>query len=148
MSWVTECLKQRKEAVAPPLKELTQGQSSPAWWHVWEAVKQVVEHDVLEYNNARGRQYTIRTESSVLFQVFPSQPPLDSAVFQIDRQTGVIQVDCPIDHPGTPRRGHLKIMGESIVPLSEFVGTPQPTATPMTPEKFSEFILKPLFFPE
>jgi hypothetical protein len=144
MSWVTDCLQQKRETSAlrtgTPLPAQT-----PPWQSVWKKVAKVIEAHVLEFNEARGPQYTV-SSNEVLVQVVPKQPPTDLAVFYID-PTGVIQVDCPIPHPGTPRRGQFKISEDLIVPVGNFLGLPPPGGEPMTPEQFSEFILKPLLFP-
>ncbi len=145
MSWVTDSLKQKKGA--PPEDEVTvTSRTSPAWEPVWNEIARVIERDVLEFNDARGPQYMV-SSNSLLVQVIPKQPPTDLAVIQVDPKTGTIQFDCPISHPGTPRRGQFKIGDGRIMASGNFVG-PQPSSTPMTPEQLSEFILKLLFFPQ
>jgi hypothetical protein len=144
MSWVTDCLQQKRETSALRTGTPLPAQPPP-WQSVWKKVARIIEAHVLEFNEARGPQYTV-SSNDVLVQVVPKQPPTDLAVFYID-PTGVIQVDCPIPHPGTPRRGQFKISEDLIVPVGNFLGLPQPGGEPMTPEQFSEFILKPLLFP-
>jgi len=145
MSWVTDSLKQRKPA--PPLPEVkVTSRTSPAWESVWKQIAETIERDVLEFNEARGHQYMVST-TSVLVQVIPKQPPTDLAVIQVDPNTGTVQFDCPISHPGTPRRGQFKIGDGRIVASGNFVG-PQPPSGPIPPEQLSEFILEPLLFPE
>lgn len=144
MSWIADCLKQQKKASTP--QTAIPVQSPPSWRSVWNKLAQVIEADVLEFNAARGPQYMI-SSSAILIQIVPKQPPTDLAVFQID-SAGIIQVDCPISHPGVPRRGHFKIKGDYIVSSGDFVGQHQPSNEPMTPGRVSEFILKPLLFPE
>lgn len=144
MSWVTDCLQQKRETSALRTETPLPAQTPP-WQAVWKKVAKVIQAHVLEFNEAGGPQYTV-SGHEVLVQVVPKQPPTDLAVFNID-PTGVIQVDCPISHPGTPRRGQFKISGDRIVPLGKFLGQPQPGGEPMIPEQFSEFILKPLLFP-
>ena len=144
MSWVTDCLQQKRETSALHTGIPLRAQTLP-WQSVWQKVAKIIEAHVLEFNEARGPQYTV-SSNETLVQVVPKQPPADLAVFQID-PTGVIQVDCHIPHPGTPRRGQFKISEDRIVPLGKFLGQPQPGSEPMTPEQFSEFILKPLLFP-
>jgi hypothetical protein len=144
MSWVTDCLQQKRETSALRTETPLPAQTPP-WQSVWKKVAKVIEAHVLEFNEARGPQYTVASHE-VSVQIVPKQAPTDLAVFQID-SSGVIQVDCPISHPGTPRRGQFKISEDRIVPLGKFLGQPQPGGEPMTPEQFSEFILKPLLFP-
>jgi hypothetical protein len=45
-------------------------------------------------------------------------------------------------------RGPFEIEQGHIVSLGNLVGEPQPPEEAMTPEQFSEFILKPLLFSE
>ncbi len=107
----------------------------------------VIMTDVLEFNESRGPQFEISSDPGFI-ELIPDQPPLDTLVLQIDPHTGVMQLTCPICHPGLVRRGPFKIEQGHIVSLGNFVGEPQPPEAAMTPEQFSEFILKPLLFPE
>src|SRR5208283_2833357 len=95
----------------------------------------------------RVRQFDVSSDPGYI-QMIPKQPPWDTVVLQVDPHTGVMQLTCPICHPGLTRRGHFKIEQGCIVSLGNFVGQPQPADEPMTPEQFSEFVLKPLLFPQ
>ncbi|HZW96392.1 MAG TPA: hypothetical protein VFF64_25835 [Candidatus Eremiobacteraceae bacterium] len=103
--------------------------------------------DVLEFNDNRGPQFDVSSDSESI-EMIPRQPPVDTVLLQIDPHTGVMQLTCPISHPGLTRRGRFKIEKGRIVSLGNFGGQPQPPDESMTPEQFSEFILKPLLFPE
>ena len=105
-----------------------------------------IEHDVLEYNDARGRQFMVSSTSNSMVQVIPKQPPVTTAVVEIDRE-GVISVTCPPAGPEIGRRGTFKETHGRIVTLGDFVGAPQPSGEPMTPEGFSRFVLEPILFP-
>lgn len=148
MSWVKECLQRQRPSTsnAEPPKEVL-AQSVPAWHDVWRIVHDVIMADVLEFNSNHGPQFDASSDSGFI-QVIPQQPPLDTVILQIDPHTGFMHLTCPISHPGLTRRGHFKIEQGCIVSLGNFVGQPQPPGESMTPEQFSEFILKPLFFPE
>ena len=148
MSWVRECLQRQRASTShaePPREVLAQ--SVPAWSDVWRMIHDVIMADVLEFNNNRCPQFDVSSDPGFI-EVIPNQAPLDTLVLQIDPHTGVMQLTCPISHPGVPRRGHFKIDQGRIVSLGNFVGQPQPPDESMTPEQFSEFILKPLLFPE
>jgi hypothetical protein len=148
MSWVRECLQRQrasKSNAEPPREVLAQ--SVPAWRDVWRMIHDVIMADVLEFNDSRAPQFDVSSDPEFI-QVIPNQAPLDTLVLQIDPHTGIMQLTCPISHPGVPRRGHFKIEQGRIVSLGNFVGQPQPPDESMTPEQFSEFILKPLLFPE
>ena len=147
MSWVKDCLQQERASVSnaePPREALVQ--SVPEWNDVWHRIHEVIMADVLEFNNNSRRQFDFSSDPGFI-QVIPKQPPLDTVVLQIDPHTGVMQLTCPISHPGVPRRGHFKLERVCIVSLGNFLGQPQPPDEPMTPEQFSEFVLKTLLFP-
>ncbi len=114
---------------------------------VWRMIHDVIMADVLEFNNNRGPHFDVSSDEGSI-QIIPRQPPLDRVVLQIDSHTGVMQLTCPISHPGLTRRGHFKIEQGRIVSLGNFLGQPQSPDESMTPEQFSEFVLKPLLFPE
>ncbi|MGA2902890.1 MAG: hypothetical protein ABSD98_03605 [Candidatus Korobacteraceae bacterium] len=122
-------------------------QSVPAWHDVWRMIHDVIMAHVLEFNDSGGPQFEVSSDPGFI-ELIPNQPPLDTLVLQIDPHTGVMQLTCPISHPGLVRRGHFKIEQGHIVSLGNLVGQPQPPEEAMTPEQFSEFILKPLLFPE
>ena len=87
----------------------------------------------------------VSSTGNSMVQVIPKQPPLSTAVIQIDRE-GVINVTCPPAGLGIGRRGNFKEAHGRIVSLGDFVGEPQPSG-PMTPEAFSRFVLEPILFP-
>ncbi len=147
MSWVRDCLQQQRATShsEPPREGLAQ--SVPAWHHVWRRIHDVMMADVLEFNDSRGPQFEVSSDPWFI-ELIPNQPPLDRLVLQIDPHTGVLQLTCPICHPGLARRGHFTIELGHVVSLGNFVGQPQPPEEAMTAEQFSEFILKPLLFPE
>jgi hypothetical protein len=147
MSWVKDCLQQERASVSNserPREVLAQ--NVPVWNEVWHIIHDVILADVLEFNNNSSRQFDVSSDPEFI-QMIPKQPPLDTVVLQIDPHTGVMQLTCPISHPGVPRRGHFKIEQGCIVSLGNSVGQPQPPDEPMKPEQFSEFVLKPLLFP-
>jgi len=149
MGWVHECLRRSKTVTTPPieLKHVDSAQNIPPWQDTWDEICELITNDVLEFNLDRGPQFMVSKLSPTVIQVIPKQPPTDTAVFEIDPHTGVLQVTCPISHEGVPRRGQFKITQNRIASLGNFVGQPQPPDGQMTPEQFSEAILKPLLFP-
>jgi hypothetical protein len=148
MSWVKECLQRQRASTsnAEPPREVST-QSVPAWLDVWRRIHDAIMANVLEFNDNRGPQFDVSSDPESI-QMIPRQPPLDRVVLQMDPHTGVMQLTYPISHPGLTRRGHFKIEQGRIVSLGNFVGQPQPPDESMTPEQFSEFILRPLLFPE
>lgn len=148
MGWVSDCLYQSKTATQHvELKHVDSAQNIPPWQDTWDRVCEQITNDVLEFNLDRGPQFMVSKISSTVIQVIPKQPPTDTAVFEIDPRTGVLQVTCPISHEGVPRRGQFKVTQDAVASLGSFVGQPQPPEGPMTPEQFSGAILKPLLFP-
>jgi hypothetical protein len=147
MSWINERLR-RQRPPEPPQERRGSVTSSarPAFEVAFEKVTKAVERDVLEFNQARGPQYLVSIAPTAV-QVIPKQTPMDTTVIQVDQHTGTMRFDCPISHPGVPRRGQFDIRDGSITPAGDFVG-PQPSSKQMTPDEVSEFILGPLLFPE
>jgi hypothetical protein len=146
MSWVRDCLQKRKSiAQLRPVKAVYV--SPPASWHAtWSAIYELVTIHVLEFNRDRGPQFMVHTEGDLL-RVVPMQLPPDTVVLEVD-DGGIIQLTCPISHPGLPRRGTFKMESGGICSVGDLVGQPASPADAMTPEQFSEFVLKPLLFPE
>ena len=56
-----------------------------------EAICETMERDVMEFNNARGPQFMVRSDNCVL-QVIPKQPPADTVVVQVEG-SGTVQLD-------------------------------------------------------
>ena len=150
MTWVKDGLRQQHErrntewqetqiAVNPP-------EQSFKWQPTWDRINATIKDDLQEFNDARGAQFQ-PSWGDLRVQVIPKQQPFDTAILEMDEQTGTIILTCPIDHPGLPRRGTFKISGEHISSQEDFVGEPKPPTEPMTPAEFSEFVLKPLLFP-
>ncbi len=147
MSWVKECLQRQRASTSSAEPRGVLAQSVPAWLDVWRIIHDAIMADVLEFNDNRGPQFDVSSDSESI-EMIPRQPPVDTVLLQIDPHTGVMQLTCPISHPGLTRRGRFKIEKGRIVSLGNFGGQPQPPDESMTPEQFSEFILKPLLFPE
>jgi hypothetical protein len=145
MSWVTDALTRTQNLTAPS-KPAVEFEPTPRWRAQWRQLTAVLERDTLEFNESRKAQYMF-SSGEVMIQVIPKQPPMDGAVLEIDPRNGTIRVTCTIDHPGVPRRGTFKLVSGGIVAGAGFVGKPEPPTEPMTFEAFSEFILKPIFFP-
>jgi hypothetical protein len=146
MSWVTDCLAE-KSAAKPPAPSVGTA-VEPQQATPWKAVRNVMTENVLEFNNVRVRQFMINiSDRDNIAQIVPKQPPTDTAVVEWNPNTRTIQVTCPISHPGLPRRGEFKFSEGKIVSVGDFTGEPKPPDSPMTPEQFSEMVLKPLLFP-
>ena len=145
MSWVKECLKQQAQTSSQPNPVAPPSQPPPQWKSVWDYLAKVVTADVAVFNSAGGSSYLV-SFGDLFIYVIPKQPPIATAVFSLE-QGGVIDVTCPPPVQGTGRRGKYAIKDGHIVSSGEFVGEPKPPTTPMTPEQFSEHILKPLLFP-
>ena len=146
MGWVNDALRERIAEQAQrsaPVATMPPAPESPS---ILGLIAGQIEHDVLEYNDARGRQFMVSSTGNSMVQVIPKQPPVTTAVVEIDRE-GVISVTCPPAGPGIGRRGTFKETHGRIVTLGDFVGAPQPSGEPMTPEGFSRFVLEPILFP-
>jgi len=147
MSWVQERLEKSKSKPKEQQAVVQRVPERPAWETTWKAICDTMERDVIEFNNARGPQFMVRSDSHTL-QVIPRQPLTDTVVVQVE-DVGMVQLDCPISHPGVPRRGKFRIQANgTIVVVGGIVGQPPPTPAEMTPEEFSRFALEPLLFPE
>jgi hypothetical protein len=146
MSWVKECLKQQAELSSPPrpVVPASPPPPPPTWKAVWDYLAKVVTDDVKVFNSAGGSSYSVSFNDQFI-QVIPAQPPISTATFFLEG--GVIHVICPPPAEGIGRNGRFAIRDEHIVLSGEFVGEPKPPTTPMTPEQFSEQILRPLLFP-
>lgn len=151
MSWIEDCLKleqeRGKQAIPNAKSEMRQTAQSYAWKQTWDRINEAIRNDLQEFNNSRGAQFQ-PSWGDFWVRVIPKQPPLDSVVLEIEETTGTIHLICPISHPGTPRRGTFRISGDQISSSDDFVGEPKPPTLPMTPEEFSEFILRPVLFPD
>jgi hypothetical protein len=147
MSWVRNCLKRNEAHNEPDVPaQVHQPEQSYRWKPTWDRINAAIRNDLQEFNEARGAQFQ-PSWGDFRVQVIPKQPPFDTVVLSVDEQTGKVLLTCPISHPGTPRRGTFRISGERISSYDNFVGEPKPPTLPMTPEEFSEFILKPVLFP-
>jgi len=146
MGWVNEVLRERTaeqtQRSAPVAAPPAPAPEPPS---ILGLIAGQIAHDVLEYNEARGPQFMVSSTGNTMVQVIPKQPPLATAVIEIDR-AGVISVTWPPSGLGVGRRGTFKEAHGRIVSLGDFVGEPQPSE-PMTPEGFSRFILEPILFP-
>jgi hypothetical protein len=145
MGWVNDLMQQRMaeqamlRPTAAPEWSASERQSIP------EKITRQIQSDVFEFNGARGPQFRVSTSGDSMVTVTPKQPPLSTAVVEVDR-AGIINMTCPPAGPGIGRRGTFKEKNERIVSLGYFVGIDQPPSEPMTPEEFSRFVLEPIFF--
>jgi hypothetical protein len=150
MSWVEKSFRQEQEQRGPAEQEarasVDQLVANPRWKPTWERICDDIRNSLSEFNEARGAQFQ-PSWGDLRIQVIPKQEPFDTAILEIDEQTGTMALTCPINHPGTPRRGTFKISEGLIASKGDSVGEPRPPDHGMTPEEFSEFILKPLLFP-
>lgn len=151
MSWIKDCLKRKQEhgeSNAQGLQaHVNQQKPSYRWKATWDRINAAIRNDLQEFNEARGAQFQ-PSWGDFRVQVIPKQPPFDAVVLSVDEATGKVLLTCPISHPGIPRRGTFRISGERISSYDDFVGEPKPPTLPMTPEEFSEFILRPVLFPD
>ncbi len=146
MGWVNEVLRERITGHVPRSVPVTTASPAPESHSILGLIVQQVQNDVLEYNNARGPQFIVSSTGNSIVQVIPKQPPVTTAVIEIDRE-GVISVTCPSAGPGIGRRGTFKATTGQIVSLGDFVGESQPSDEPMTLQAFSRFVLEPILFP-
>ena len=146
MGWVSDLIRQRMAEQAQRSARVTPVTPAPELPSVLGMITGQIQSDVWEYNDARGPQFMVSSTGNSRVQVIPKQPPLTTAVVEIDRE-GVISVTCPPAGPGIGRRGTFKEAQGRIVSLGNFVGEPQPPGEPMTPEGFSRFVLEPILFP-
>jgi hypothetical protein len=149
MSWIEERLEQQKGKAALTLPEKPKVEQQPPSWHeTWGKIREALEHDVSELNGHGGPQFTIPRTAESLIYVVPKQGPVESAVIQItDPRAGMLQLDCPIARPGTPRRSEFTMSEGKILLKRHITGQPVPPSKSMTPEEFSRYILEPIFFP-
>jgi hypothetical protein len=145
MTWIEKCLLEPDQRTTSQPNAMSQPPDHPHWKAVWGRFGDVVTSNIAEFNAAQKSTYDVSINGRLIY-VIPKQPPMNNAVFQIDSTTEIIQVDFPIDHEGVPRRGTFKVRDGRIISQGDFVGA-QPPTDPMTLEKFSEFLLKPLLFP-
>ena len=143
VGWVTEELLRRLSQRQPRAPRVTPAPPVPS---IFGEIAGQMESDVLEYNEACGPQFMVSSSGNSLVQVIPKQPPITTAVIQIDDR-GVVGLTCPPAGPGIGRRGTFKQEQGGIVSSEDFVGEPQPSGEPMTPEEFSKFVLGPILFP-
>lgn len=147
MSWVKNRLQAQKPSEQVQEKRHSVNSITRQAWEVaFEKIVKTIEGDVLEFNQASRSQYSV-SKTAVFVHITPQQNPMDTVVIQIDPSTGIMQFDCPISHPGIPRRGEFNLRDGNIRPHGNFVGPP-PNSAQMTPDEVSEFILGPLLFPE
>jgi hypothetical protein len=146
MGWVNDVMRERMAEQVEGSAVVATVQPVPESLSILGLIAGQIEKDVLEYNDARGPQFMVSSTGNSMVQVIPKQPPLTPAVVEIDRE-GVIGVICPPAGPGIGRRGTFKEAHGRIVSRGDFVGNPQPSGEPMTPEEFSRFVLEPILFP-
>lgn len=146
MGWVNDLIRDRMADQAQRSTSVTPGWSAPERPSILDEIKRQIQSDVSEYNGAHGPQFQVSLNGNSIVTVIPNQPPLSTAVIEIDR-AGIISVTCPPAGPGIGRRGTFKETHGRVVSLADFVGKPQPSDGPMTPEAFSRFVLEPILFP-
>ena len=147
MSWVKDRLNTQKAPVSTQQqKQGYRAPESPPYQRSWNLLCDAIASDVIEFNDDRGVQFMVRREGALL-QVIPKQPSIDTVLVQVDKD-GIVELMCPITHPGAPRRGKFKLGFEGICSVGDFVGQPAPTDSAMSAEEFSKFALEPLLFPE
>lgn len=151
MSWVKDCLKQKQEhsetTAQDSQAQVYQQEQSYTWRPTWDRINTAMRNDLQEFNQARGAQFQ-PSWGDFRIQVIPKQPPFDTVILEVDERTGKLLLTCPISYPGIPRRGTFRISEERISSYNDFVGEPKPPTLSMTPEEFSEFILRPVLFPD
>lgn len=150
MSWVEKSFRQEQEQRSPTGQEVQasvdQLATIPRWKPTWERICDAIRNNLSQFNEVQGAQFQ-PSWGDLRIQVIPKQEPFDTVILEIDEQTGIMALTCPINHPGTPRRGTFKISAGLITMKGDFVGEPSPPDHDMTPDEFSESILKPLLFP-
>ena len=147
MNWVKDRLKEQENVSPPRAEPRVQILATPDWLPVWKMVLEIIQRDVAEFNKAKPANHLV-SFGDYLATVLQQQPPVATVVFQIDKDTGVINVTCPPSGQGINRRGQFRIKEGQIISSSDFVGAHPPPNEPMTPEKFSKVILEPFLFPE
>jgi hypothetical protein len=151
MSWVKDCVRMQQERTEPATRDVQVQVHPPEqrnrWKPTWDRINAAIRNDLQEFNEMRGAQFQ-PSWGDFRVQIIPKQPPFDTVVLSIDEETGKVLLTCPISHPGIPRRGTFRLSGERISSYNDFVGEPKPPTLPMTPEEFSEFILRPVLFPD
>ncbi|MGA7462429.1 MAG: hypothetical protein WBW69_19505 [Candidatus Korobacteraceae bacterium] len=146
MSWVKDHLQTQNDHVgAHQHKPGSRAPESPPYQRSWNLLCDAIANDVTEFNDDRGTQFMVRREGALL-QVIPKQPSIDTVLVQVDKD-GIVELMCPITHPGAPRRGQFKLELEGICSVGDFVGQPAPTDSVMSAKEFSKFALEPLLFP-
>lgn len=151
MSWIQERFEQQRNAPKKqPAPQADVGKEAPSWHDTWYRVRDAIRRDISEFNDQHDTpQFTFSNSPESLIYVRPQAGMVESAVLQISEpRAALLQLDCPIARPGTPRRGEFKMNQGHIVLKGYFTGNPPPSTAPMTPEEFSHFILEPIFFPD
>jgi hypothetical protein len=146
MGWVNDLVQQKMAGQAQRRASVGPERAEPERQSILEKITRQIQSDVSEYNGVQGPQFRVSPSGDSMVTVIPKQPPLSTAVIEIDR-AGVISLTCPPAGPGIGRRGTFKEKQGRIVSLGDFVGQPQQSVEPMTPEEFSRFLLEPIPFP-
>jgi hypothetical protein len=146
MGWVNQVLRERITGQTHRSEPEAAAPAAPDSHSILGLIAEQIKNDTLEYNDARGPQFMVSSTGNSMVQVIPKQPPVATAVIEIDRE-GIISVTCPPVGRGIGRRGTFKATHGRFVSLGDFVGVPQPSGEPMTLEGFSQFVLEPILFP-
>jgi hypothetical protein len=145
MTWVRECLdgQQRHQKPAPTLVP-TPAQPTKG---TWDLIGDAIDAAVHEFNLSSGpRQFDISHMGKQIIQLIPKQLPVNTLKLEV--ASGVISLVTTISGSGVPRLVKYKIDNDRIIFTGDFTGTPKPRETPMTPDQFSEDVLRPFLFPE
>jgi hypothetical protein len=157
MSWIDECFAQARTIELRKLSErksmTTPAKHVPAWQDTWDKFFAAVSGDVSQFNRRHGQDrfgVTPRVGGRRIITIVPdietTEGILATTVLQVD-DSGTVDVTQPPAREGIGRRGKFQILQDHIVALPNFTGDPKPPTEPMTPEEFSEFVLKSFLFP-
>ena len=108
----------------------------------WERVEKSVVRQVRLANERRPGKFKI-AQTQPFISVVSSHG--HTAVIDLDSRQRVISVTIPPISQCAGRNGQFAVSGDQTIVKKEFVGAPEPPASPMSPEEFCAVVLAPFF---
>jgi hypothetical protein len=154
MTWVTNRVEKEREArAAIPAPQKPYTPPPPAWWSVWEAITTATQAAVREFNRAQGSEqfwvsaWPTKSVNMEIVSLLAAHRVATLTLEVTNEYIGELGLVCPPEGAGIGRHGSFRMRDGKIKVLPNFVGKPQPPATPMMAVEFVRYILEPLLFP-
>jgi hypothetical protein len=141
MSWVTDRLAKQGVKVKPRQRRFL-WERPPSVFEALDGIGEALAYDLAEFKDGTGAAIRLSRERDSI-QVGPLLGTAILAWLKLDLQRGAIV----FGSLAPQRKGRFVIRDIRICQLGSFSGEPQPQKD-MTPEKFSQFILEPILFPQ